>query len=71
MFEITNLRQGAILNHHHGIEDEKGLTVKVEGISDLASHVAIAGNVCGGGLDVSDPANRDMSLHGNTVGGGK
>ena len=36
-----------------------------------SSHVAIAGNVCGGGLDVSDPANRDVSLHGNTVGGGK
>ena len=36
-----------------------------------SSNVAIAGNVCGGGLDVSDPANRDVSLHGNTVGGGK
>ena len=43
MFEITNLRQGAILNHHHGVEDEHGLTIKVEGISDLAAHVSVNG----------------------------
>ena len=36
-----------------------------------SSHVAIAGNVCGGGLDVSDHGNRNVALHGNTVGGGK
>ena len=41
MFEITNLRQGAILNRHHGVEDEKGLAIKIEGICDLASHVTV------------------------------
>jgi len=43
MLEITNLRQGAILNHNHGVEDEHGLTVKIEGISDLPSHVFVNG----------------------------
>jgi len=41
MFEITSLRNGAVLNHHHGVEDEHGLTVKVEGICDLPSHVFV------------------------------
>ena len=41
MFEITNLRQGAVLNHHHGVEDEHGLAIKIEGICDLASHVTV------------------------------
>ena len=31
MLEITNIRQGAILNHNHGVEDEHGLTVRIEG----------------------------------------
>ncbi len=35
-----------------------------------SSNVAINGNVAGGGLDVSAPDNRDVSLHGNTVAGG-
>lgn len=31
MLEITNIRQGAILNHNHGIETADSLTVMVEG----------------------------------------
>ena len=34
MLQITNIRQGAVLNHNHGVEDENGLTVLFEGISD-------------------------------------
>ena len=34
MIEITNLRQGAILNHNHGRECEKALVIPVEGISE-------------------------------------
>ena len=33
MIEITNIRQGAILNHNHGTESETSLTVQVEGLS--------------------------------------
>ena len=32
MVEITNIRQGAILNHNHGTETEKSLTVLLEGL---------------------------------------
>ena len=31
MVEITNIRQGAILNHNHGTETEQALTVRLEG----------------------------------------
>ena len=41
MLEITNICQGAILNHNHGVEDEHGLTIKVEGICDVPSHVFV------------------------------
>ena len=34
MIEITNYRQGAILNHNHGKEGKKSLKIKIEGISD-------------------------------------
>ena len=34
MIEITNLRQGAILNSNHGIETQDGLTITVQGISE-------------------------------------
>ena len=43
MFEIINIRNGAVLNHNHGIESENGLTIKVEGICDLASHITVNG----------------------------
>ncbi len=43
MIEITNLRQGAILNHNHGAESEKALVIPVEGISEAGYPVVING----------------------------
>ena len=43
MLEITNYRQGAILNHNHGEETEKSLKVKIEGLSDVGSRVYVNG----------------------------
>ncbi|MBQ6472090.1 MAG: hypothetical protein IJJ33_08915 [Victivallales bacterium] len=43
MLEITNLRQGAILNHNHGQESDKSLKVRLEGISDAGYPVKVNG----------------------------
>ena len=43
MIEITNYRQGAILNHNHGEETEKSLKVRIEGISDHGCPVMVNG----------------------------
>ena len=43
MVEITNLRQGAVLNHNHGVETEKSLRISVEGISDWGMPVTVNG----------------------------
>ena len=43
MLQITNIRQGAVLNRNHGKEDEKGLTVLFEGISDYPGPVTLNG----------------------------
>ena len=43
MLEITNYRQGAILNHNHGVETENSLKVKIEGLSDVGSRVYVNG----------------------------
>ena len=43
MIEITNYRQGAILNHNHGVESENALRIKVEGISDHGCPVTVNG----------------------------
>ena len=43
MIEITNYRQGAILNHHHGVESADSLKVKIEGISDHGCPVTVNG----------------------------
>ena len=43
MLEITNHRQGAILNHNHGVETENSLKVKIEGLSDVGSRVYVNG----------------------------
>jgi len=43
MIEITNLRQGAVLNHNHGVETEGILTVRVEGISEAGQPVKVNG----------------------------
>lgn len=43
MIEITNYRQGAILNHNHGKEGKKSLKVKVEGLSEGGWPVTVNG----------------------------
>ena len=43
MIEITNFRQGAILNHRHGVESDRSLRVKIEGMSDHGSPVTVNG----------------------------
>lgn len=43
MIEITNLRQGAVLNHNHGVETAKSLTVLIEGISGAGHPVMLNG----------------------------
>ncbi|MFA6929427.1 MAG: hypothetical protein WCT05_03810 [Lentisphaeria bacterium] len=43
MLEITNLRQGAVLTHYHGKEEEHSLTVKVEGLCDHGGEVLVNG----------------------------
>ena len=43
MIEITNYRQGAILNHNHGKEGKKSLKIKIEGISDGGWPVTVNG----------------------------
>lgn len=43
MIDITSHRQGAILNHNHGVETESGLKIRVEGISETGRPVKING----------------------------
>ena len=43
MIEITNFRQGAILNHHHGVESDDSLRIIIEGISDHGCPVIVNG----------------------------
>ncbi len=43
MIEITNFRQGAILNHHHGRETADALHIRLEGISSAGYPVRING----------------------------
>ena len=43
MLEITNLRDGAILNRHHGVETPEGLKIIVEGIADPQAEVKVNG----------------------------
>ncbi len=43
MIEITNLRQGAVLNHNHGVETEKCLRVLIEGLATTGHPVKING----------------------------
>ena len=41
MLEITNLRDGAVLNRHHGIETDDYLEITVEGIADPQAEVTV------------------------------
>ena len=43
MIEITNLRQGAVLNHNHGVETDKSLKITVEGLVSNGSPVTVNG----------------------------
>ena len=43
MIEITNFRQGAVLNHNHGTESEKALHITIEGISRSGYPVYVNG----------------------------
>lgn len=43
MLEITNLRDGAVLNRHHGVETEEYLEIKVEGLADSPAQVTVNG----------------------------
>ena len=43
MLEITNIREGAVLNHHHGIETENHLEIKVDGIAAPQAKVTVNG----------------------------
>ncbi len=44
MIEISNFRQGAVLNHNHGIESENALRITVEGISKAGYPVYVNGS---------------------------
>jgi len=43
MVEITNFRQGAVLNHNHGVETANALTIRLEGISSSGCPVYVNG----------------------------
>ena len=43
MLEITNLRDGAVLNRHKGIETEKYLEIQVEGLAEPQAEVTVNG----------------------------
>ena len=43
MLEITNLRDGAVLNHHHGVETEEYLEIEVQGIAAPQAQVSVNG----------------------------
>ena len=43
MLEITNFRDGAILNRHHGVETDDYLEITVQGIADPQAEVTVNG----------------------------
>ena len=43
MIEITNFRQGAVLNHNHGEESENALRIVIEGVSRSGYPVYVNG----------------------------
>ena len=43
MPEITNFRNGAILNAHHGVESENGLKIRLEGLGTYGHPVEVNG----------------------------
>ena len=45
MLEITNFRDGAVLNHFDGVESDKGLEIEVQGIASSQAEVTVNGRV--------------------------
>ena len=45
MLEITNLRDGAVLNHHHGVETDDYLEITVEGLAAPQAEVSVNGQL--------------------------
>ena len=43
MLELTNLRHGAVLNHHDGYETSAGLEVILEGLAPSMAQVKVNG----------------------------
>lgn len=43
MLEITNLRDGQFINHHHGVETDDYLEIAVQGIADPQADVTVNG----------------------------
>ena len=43
MLEITNFRDGEILNFHHGVESADGLAIRIEGIAPPQEYVTVNG----------------------------
>ena len=41
MISITNFREGAVLNHHHGVESSDALTVRIEGLNSFGTPVTV------------------------------
>ncbi|MGI6337056.1 MAG: hypothetical protein ACOXZM_08395 [Eubacteriales bacterium] len=65
MLEITNYRNGQIVNRNHGTETAQSLTVTVEGLADCAGRVLLNGQpvtACGrcfhGNVTLTDQFNR-------------
>ena len=46
MLEITNLRDGAVLDRNFGTETADYLEIKVQGIADPQAEVKVNGEVC-------------------------
>ena len=45
MLEITNLRDGAVLNHHHGVETDDYLEIMLEGMASSQAEVKVNGEI--------------------------
>ena len=43
MLSITNFREGAILNAHHGLESDNALRIRIEGINSFGTPVRVNG----------------------------
>ena len=71
MVEITNFRNGAVLNRNHGQESNKALTIKLEGISSSGRPVkvnGIAAEMDGQHFEVTlDLTEKINNIHASTV----